>query len=146
MTARTKRRAGPSRSKGSGHMDLEKRHFLPQENGGGSRLLTLEPPAPPEPWEAGSQAVHPGTVLGLSGVSARRGPDRGSQIQGAPSKPGSQRRPWSLAAVHLWLTALQAACGTSTGAHGGHRGLQPNGPEQAGQRLPSTWRPPRGTS
>ena len=41
--------------------------FSPQETGGGSRLLTLEPPAPPEPWEAGSQAVHPGTVLGLSG-------------------------------------------------------------------------------
>lgn len=71
--------------------------FSPQENGGGSRLLTLQPPARPEPWEAGSQAVHPGTVLGLSGVpsSVRSGswpPDPGCPFQTRkPEAPAALR-------------------------------------------------------
>lgn len=73
-------------------MDLEKRHFSPQENGGDGHLLTLQPPACLDQWRQGAGPLGPSTmpshVTSPWMVTARpRVPLPGWEAQGAHGPP-----------------------------------------------------------
>lgn len=129
-------------------MDLEKRHFLLKRMG--VAVAFYNPRAAGPAWARGGRELGRSSVRappwGSPRCPALCGPDRGRETQRAPSIPGSLMRPRPSEAVHLWSATLHASYGTSTGAHGGHRGFaQPDGPEQAWHRLPAARRPRRTT-